>query len=498
MVVKTIRSFSTSNHTKSNEENELVKDSWDMKKLLENHVRLRFYTATNNNNSYATITNNSGILIYLHNCYSCTEADDADAYFQFFEKNYFLLAILGVISLLGNGVTIFHQIKTISRQSATEKKERRNYDVLVLNLCLAHGLFGAFLFAAPFALVLWKPVSASTCNALGVLSVLSVHVSIATLVIITAYRLYAILFPFKQIHLRLTVILLIFVWLVWLVIVSVPLFNKTIFAHDFTREIKLSDDDKQANVHQPITRATRITRQLSNHGLSAVIDKPFNQFLNSLNYHEKSKVAEQLLKNFNLIDYESEKASIFGYYSPSRICSLDVLVDAENTTSTKLFTICLLTVKLTEYIFIIIAHLVMYNKISSSHLKCFKPIRFLTKINPNNQEPKSNKIKVENNAVYAKLLIVIITDLICDIPICVLGLTYTFNGLFDDCFSNDFLKLFASIITLVFYPLNCVVNPYIYSFYLWKRIFNRFIQLLPNCNLHKKMVVKHETCNASI
>lgn len=100
-------------------------------------------------------------------------------------------------------VVAFYQIKWFykARHTPTSANLQGNH-LLVLNLAVADILMGIYLtllgangikFSGIYCSVSIKWLSSPTCNIMGVLAVLSSETSVATLVMLTALRLYSIL-----------------------------------------------------------------------------------------------------------------------------------------------------------------------------------------------------------------------------------------------------------------------------------------------------------------
>ena len=160
---------------------------------------------------------------------------------------YVVFIAMGIILLLGNGAAIMYEIRTLTKQSTRKAKEEIMYNMLVLNLCFADLLMGIYLiiFLLSYVLEHFYCFNFNLCNALGIISTLSIQVSTSVIVIISAYRLYSVLYPFKPIRIKVAVILMVLIWIVWLVVAIVPVFNETLFAHKFTREVIAYPKDQE-------------------------------------------------------------------------------------------------------------------------------------------------------------------------------------------------------------------------------------------------------------
>ena len=283
-----------------------------------------------------------------------------------------------------------------------------------------------------------------------------------------------------HVNIKLAVYSLVLVWIAWIVLVSLPLFNESLFAFEFTREIESNNVDGEKSFTKHITKVTRTVQHLAS-AINAT-DDLFSQVLVTANKFQTNEVAVQVLKSFNLVNFE-HNTSLVNYYSSKRGCTIEILIEARNTTTTY-FSLFILSFNLVGYLFILIAYLIIFNNISKSCffsiLSCLSPRYF-----SETQEQNVPKVINENKQVYVRILIVIVTDLTCGIAICLIGLGHYLQGLVFDCSHNrSFLKI-AALCVWILFPLNSVINPYIYSFHLWKGICRRCKQRLRYCKFNK-------------
>ena len=468
-----------------------VDNSRNLKEFLENHIhwRVGIYNFENSDVFVKNDTNTSSNLIFSRICASCDNPENDDENndgLLLFHLGYYsiVILVLGLVSLVGNGTTAFHEMKICCKQKATEAKERKVYNILVLNLCISDSLMGLYLTLGPIVLTVSgrKNITPTLCNAFGIMNVLSMQASASILVIITAYRLFGVLYPFKRIHIKATVALLILVWLSWLFILALPFFNEILFAHEFTQEIFLTrNNGMRKSIHFP-----RFIRNVQNlaHSIKSSNDL-FSQVLDSVSKYKSNEVAVQLLGSFNLVDFERDETSFFNYYFPRSGCSIYTLVDARNQNAITYFSLFLIIFNLVEYVFILIAYLIMFKKIS--------PIRFQNlfaclsqKCYLKARDQQTAKMQNENRQVYLRIFAVVITDLFCGIPISLFGLAYYFESLaVPNCFRNHSFYNAALLLTILLFPLNSIINPYIYSYHLWKSFFKRCKKRLLDHNSSK-------------
>ena len=467
-----------SNYANLSHELKHVKSSREMKEFLQNQIQCHVQIFEYQVDDILTrnMSNNLNSIFFPRLCETCNNTFEDIPVFYF--KNHRIIPIIviafAVISLLGNGITIIYEIQTLIKLKDTQgAKEKKLYKILVLNLCFADLLMAIFLIVLSIAKFTFERTGSDLCNTMGVISALSTQASVSILAIITGYRLYGVLFPFKLVNIKLAVRLLAFVWIVWIVVVSLPLFNESLFAFEFTREIESNSVDSEKSFTEHITKVTRTVQHLAN-AINAT-DDLFSQVLVTANKFQTNEVAVEVLKSFNLVNFE-HNTSLVNYYSSKLGCATELLIEARNTTITH-FSLFIFSFNLVSYAFILIGHLIIFKNIakscSISILSCLSPRHIFE-----TQEQNVPEVNNENKQVYVRILIVVFTDMICGIAICLIGLGHYFLGLVHDCFHNRTYKMIATPLGWILFPLNSVINPYIYSFNLWKGIYRRCNQRL--------------------
>ena len=456
-----------------------IKSSREMKEFLQHQIQCHVQIFENQVDDILTrnTSNNLNSIFFPQLCKTCnnTYEDIPVIYFRNYRIIPVILIVFAVISLLGNGITIIYEIQTLIllKDTPPDAIEKKLYKILVLNLCFADLLMAIFLIAFLIAKLTFERISSDLCNTMGVISALSTQASVSILVIITGYRLYGVLFPFKLVDVKLAVRLLVFVWIVWIVVVSLPLFNESLFAFEFTREIESNSVDGEKSFAEHITKVTRTVQYLAS--VINGTDDLFSQVLVTANKFQTNEVAVQVLKSFNLVNFE-HNTSLVNYYSSKLGCTIELLIEARNTTTTY-FSLFILSFNLVSYLFILIGYLIILKNISKSCSISILPCLFLRYFSEGQKRDVPETIK-ENKQVYVRIFIIVVTDLTCGIAICLIGLGHYFQGLVYDCSHNrSYLKITAPLVLILFF-LNSVINPYIYSFHLWKGIYRRCKQRL--------------------
>ena len=439
-----------------------VKTSRKMKEFLSNYVDWDVRLHPTDDFDIFDLEKNSN---YSYSSFYCMVYDpDYDNLIYILQTHYEIFIVLGLISLFGNGFAITHHAKNFFKPKQSKPKESKVYDMLIFNLCFADLLNAVYLMVYPTAIAKLNIISKSLCNTLGVISVLSIQSSVSFLVIITAYRVYGVLYPYKSIRIKSVVALLVLVWFVWLIVVLIPLFNVSLFAHAFTFGIEIVD----TRCYVPLEEIAYFV-DLFTESLNGTQDL-FGLVLNNLkNYTSINEVRVQISKSFNLIDHDNTR--FYDYYGPNRGCSIETFTS--NTNAKTHFSLSLFTFNLVAFLFIIIAHIVIFKQISSFSFKNLLPIA-LQKNKLMQREKKTQKIKTENKHIYLRIFVVVLTDLICGIPVCLIGIVYYVGQVINDCFyfeQGPFAESIAPFLSLMLFPLNSVINPYIYSFHLWQDFF---------------------------
>ena len=314
------------------------------------------------------------------------------------------------------------------------------------------------------------------CNAMGIIAALSIQSSATILTFISAYRLKSILFPYKRVGVKFIVILLVITWFAWTFVVSLPIFNEALFGHKFTSSIILNRHDGPARfeLHKFITSIETLAQ-----AVSCTTDKPVCQLLDALPHFLNNEVAIQLLKSFSLVDIEQEN-DFRNYYDTIGGCTVPLIFEAYETDIAN-FSLFFLFFNLVEYLFIFIACIIMCINISSFRFENFFPCVFCRKINQKHR-PEVSQIVSENKQVYIRIFVVVVTDLISGMFGFSIGIAYYFDSLtYSSCSSNSIFRSWALLVSLLFNPLNSIINPYIYSYNLWKNLLKKCKQRLLEC-----------------
>ena len=381
-----------------------------------------------------------------------------------------LYLVMGIVAFVGNGMVIVHEIKSLRKRNKksnlSTSKEKNIYKFLVLNLSLADFLMSIYLIVYSVALH-YSPNSSNAmdvnlCGALGVMSVLSSQVSVTVLVVISAYRLRAIIYPYKQVRMKLPIILIALTWAVWLVIAAFPLLNIELI---FARSVVLH---YTPNFRQTTTldfwRIRESIAELTNH-INDTSD--FGKLLHTLSKFPSKQTTFQVLSSFGFVNFETDNWNLIGYYDSRRGCTLEVLTLAKHQFS--YFSMACLLYNFLSFLFILIAYTIVLRDLSSTR-HCMRSC--FSKIEKGNPAHIDNTL-TENKKIYYRIFVVVFTDMFCWMPVCVIGFVYFVKSItIPDFYSTErlpFHKEAMPLVVVASVPINSVVNPYIYSFHFWKK-----------------------------
>ena len=181
----------------------------------------------------------------------------------------------------------------------------------------------------------------------------------------------------------------------------------------------------------------------------------------------------QLLTSFNLVDLEKSRMEFLGYYRINRGCSVDIFFTAKDGYN-KVFSLVLLSSSITCYLFVAIVYSLIFKNISTSELKSFFPcVSKNSSFKKRKEQPQTQTRVYENRQIFVRIFVIVATDVICGIFVCLVGFGYFFYTLADSgCLpeSGKNFHKWARIVTMVLFPLNSVINPYIYSSHLWRKV----------------------------
>ena len=388
---------------------------------------------------------------------------------------WFLLLIAGLLCLLGNSVVILDKIISLCKKQHKDK-EIQIYHTLVLNLALTDLLMGIYLTALGFEIKHKASIDvfyseSNLCNALGIIRIVSSQVSLTILFIISFYRLIGVIKPYKSVHFKFIVILLTLTWIIWFVVAAMPLIPlkplKNVFTFGFVKDRQVDQDS--------VIDFEKLASFIEERMLPSFVMVPeVKSVLQNVIQFPTSTVFQKFSASLGWIRYEPENWKLVGFYDSMYLCCTDFLVENDDIYLHDYFDLTLLFYNFAISVAIMIAYILVTINLSDNSVEIFLvhckwlPGNFCCKCK---KLGHSNAARLaENRQLFRRISIIILTDIACWLPICVMSIVY-----WQFSFRNTEEELKQSITfntaSLVLVPLNSMLNPYIYSYHLWKLLF---------------------------
>ena len=481
-----------------------VSNSEDLVKLLD-HVNWRMFTysceQTCSNFSHAENEFQNG----CHNSACCLRGniDDLLSYrSQYYGSDlsdlnllvmsaWFVLLIFGLLCLLGNICVIYNKTKNLIKTVKTEK-EIQIYQTLVLNLALSDSLMGVYLTAMAFELKHKTTPgdeffysNPGICNGLAIMNTVSSQVSLTTLFIISVYRLVSVTKPFRTHHFKSVIVLIIVTWAVWLMVAILPLLPIELIETTFTFGLTKNHQ----RVKNSVIDFARFRLILQTKILPSFDSfREVNSILEQVIEYPTPAVLEKFSNVLGLLHSETDNWTLLGYYDFTFACSATFIPRNEEYHRSDKFGLCFVFYNLILSIGISICYILVTIKIYEHDKLCFAACKFctnkfcchFTKFLCNNAffQHQENTVvgsrSAENLKMLQRITVVVITDVICWIPLCVTSLLI-WQLSAESTFQN---RISFRVAVLVLVPLNSVINPYIYSIHLWGPLLKKTTSLV--------------------
>ena len=385
------------------------------------------------------------------------------------------------------------------RKFQNKNKEIQIYHTLVLNLSLADLLMGLYLTAISFEIrhkvnlgVFFSEYG--FCNALAIINVVSSQVSITTLFIISFYRLVRITRPFKRPHLKSVITFIALTWIVWLVVAILPIIPLEPFKTSFT--VGLSKDYKY--VKNSFIEYPYFVDVLQHYTIPSftINATEARSVLQAVAQYPTQEVMEKFSSALGWADFETESWSTVGIYDFQYTCSLDLFLfsgdyyrDANNFTLTFLLYNLIVSVLILILYSVITFKVFEIDKFCVNSCNCWKLCQEKCG-NAKFFHKRSAFRSAKNRRMLKRISLIILTDIMCWIPLCIASLVLWNVPLNSETVQNlgDYLSYITpfQIVLLTVVPLNSVLNPYVYSSHVWRRMFKKIRKLLYGKETNRK------------
>ena len=382
-----------------------------------------------------------------------------------------VFTILGLVCIVGNIMVICTKLSKFVGMKVLPE-EIKIYYFLVLNLAISDLLMGVYLIGIAFEMKRKNTVNTYIsepfpCDVLGVLNLLSSQVTVTIILIISYYRLYSVIWPYKRPTFKFTIILSAWVWLLCLVVSIFPVLDigvvSEFFTWGITKDYSFNADSYLMLKHRPYFIATFINFPDNDTGTANCVNVP----ISSSELLLKSLVELQLTKT-------NEKWMIIKMFQKSYFCAINfLLADAYKS---EYFALGIVLYNFLCCILIIIAYIRTLAALTSC--TCV-----VSTHNTENVNADIETSRPQNDKVFFRISIVIATNLLCWIPLCLCMLILRPilrkpNG---DC--DNFAKVmnmyrYLGLATFCMVSFNSIINPYLYSMNYWKKIGKKLLDFI--------------------
>ena len=446
-----------------------------------NHVVLKKMSNLCFNSSCCFSNNVEDIFSQFPHCNSLNCTNFQEYVQSSFLAKWFIFLVLGCVCLLGNSVVIKQKLACLWKKKY-KHKEVQIYNALVLSLSLSDFLMGSYLvmIAAEIKHKSEKNLYFSNpglCDGIGITHFISSQVSVTTLSIISFYRMVSIAHPYQRQYFRLVFMLLTITWVIWIcfaIIIILPfdpflslfsygLNRDQIFANrniiSFAEEIKLLEDF--------LKNLTRVPQ-----------NQEINSVLNAIIKFPSSAVLTKALEHFGWINLKEENWVRVGFFNFHYTCATNVLSTSKEITFLSYFNQGIVIYNLLASCFIVFSYATVATSVLRNGNRCRKSER-----STGNQETQSIRNN-ENQTMFQRIAFVVISDLLCWLPVCFLSLVL-WNPDMLPWKHNEYLEVVINVQSAMIFlvPINSIINPFTYSYPFWKRMLVRFMQLL--MSLHR-------------
>jgi len=397
---------------------------------------------------------------------------------SFGSKTWFIVLILGIICLLGNAVVIYDKMNNL-RKVSKKNKEVQIYHVLILNLAYADLLMGIYLTAITFELrqkaIINVAISETAiCNALGILNTTSSQVSISIIFIISLYRLISLIRPYKQHHFKIVVTVTILTWIFWLVVASLPLVPLQTFKAAF-------------NLGLIKNRQVKRDSFLDFSQIFSIIEKEILPSFNNVTEVESilQAVAQfqtpSVMEKFSTaVGWVRDTAnwSLVGHNDSQYACSMDFFILHEEYRGSVYYSLTLVCFNLALSVAIFLSYLIVTLKVYEKEGFCFVWCKcfiscYLWRNFDIFAQAKSAR-SAENRKIIRRISFILLTDLLCWIPLCLISLVIWCISTTKENVNNLRKDVIPFSVTFIILSIiNSILNPYIYSYRRLKSLFKK-------------------------
>nr|XP_039261826.1 relaxin receptor 1-like isoform X2 [Styela clava] len=264
----------------------------------------------------------------------------------------------------------------------------------------------------------WR--SGITCSAIGALLMIGTESSVFTLTIITGFRVYTLLRPFVEVRLRTIRHIIVLSWTLAIAIAVIPL-------------LPVTEDYFVDNVWLSQNPFFSIINKNEIKGLNQWISTIQTENNDTLTLSDSWSALETMLKRLNPKFNIDQK---FGYYSTHTVCLPTVFPNPMKDMAWG-YSLIFLIFNFLAFFVISVGYFVIYKNSTRE-----------------NKALTNQQLKERAKSMQKKVTVIIITDLLCWMPICIMGFLQV-AGI--DIPNDAYLP-----VGLIIIPINSMINPMLY------------------------------------
>jgi len=423
-----------------------------------------------NMTKWMRICNNSNLLFSPSFCeedpLSCNEQKNQSKDFIHSPVLIVYIWIVAVFSSAGNLILIASNLHFVKRKFHSLSNVQRIHTTMILNLAVADFLMGVYMcFIGGLALTYagtysnesrlkWR--TTQTCSFIGLTNFVSCQVSVTSLVIMTTFRLYSVLHPYKHVLTRCVIACALLGWVVWLLVGFVPLIGSDYFRAIFSKFVLIRDNRNQL---KPVLFELIETK-------FEWLHTKISQALNTSDYPNFSR--NDILRYKQRLICDFDHVADFGYYGQQSLCTMKYFSHFRHGSS--VFSLLVITFNFISFLYITLAYVYIYSKTVGTKREGI----FCNIICPVGQniccsissESVSNQ-ENENTKMKYLVIAIVITDFLCWVPISCVAFWFVAKSSelekddLEDFYKdhNGWLSTFALVVT----PVNSIINPLLHS-----------------------------------
>ena len=385
---------------------------------------------------------------------------------------------VAIISAIGNLVLIGCTFRSFKKSFNLMSKVERIHNTMLINLALSDLLMAAYMSAMGILSMIYQNkyknetrflwIQSEGCSILGILNFISCQVSVTTLVIMTSFRLYHILHPYKNVSVRWSVICVVAGWITWTTVACIPLIQTESTRSIFTSTVMLKNNSTQSNGKTLEKLETARYDDLLDEITTAINTINF-ACPNNLTFHENPSWSTLLFFSDRLTNNGKYVADV-GYYNEQSLCTMRYFISA--TERSLFFTMLVLAFNALSFVYITFAYSHIHYKVIDKSV-CYLICTFCKCFSAQNANGSNHAVgpvasrEKENVRLHRLVVGVIVTDFLCWIPLTIVAFWYVaYTADLDyDAFWRFYLarKTDLAIFAIVVMPINSMINPVLHS-----------------------------------